>query len=138
MSRRAAHVEVVAIERARPPGSGHGNGGLAGVQRRALERWVAVQSALVGHTIQLAADGVGDARAGSLTLLDRGDALLGNPVLDVRAFVERLEGADLQALLDPVAELVAATTYQRFLAGAPCGPGAQRPVSGTTSSGPPA
>ncbi len=77
---------------------------------------------------------------GDLRLLDWGDVHVGNPVLDVRAFVERLEGRDLQertrnhwveawrravpgsdparalALLEPVAELVAAATYQRFLA----------------------
>lgn len=74
-----------------------------------------------------------------LTLLDWGDVRVGNPVLDLRAFVERLEGAALQertrshwveawrrvvpgsdparalTLLEPVAELVAAATYQHFL-----------------------
>jgi len=74
-----------------------------------------------------------------LTLLDWGDARVGNPVLDLRAFVERLEGDALRertttawveawrravpgsdparalTLLAPVAELVAAATYQRFL-----------------------
>ncbi len=78
---------------------------------------------------------------GGLTLLDWGDALIGNPLLDLRAFIERLDGAVLPqrtrhlwveawatavpgsdparalSLLDPVAELLAATTYQRFLAG---------------------
>jgi len=80
-----------------------------------------------------------DGQGGSLTLLDWGDTAVGNPVLDLRAFVERLDGAALQQrtrhlwvgawaaavpgsdparalrLLDPVAELLAATTYQRFL-----------------------
>ena len=76
---------------------------------------------------------------GDLTLLDWSDVRVGNPVLDLRAFVERLVDPDLQqrtrgywveawrravpgsdparalALLAPVAELVAAATYQRFL-----------------------
>lgn len=74
-----------------------------------------------------------------LTLLDWGDVRVGNPVLDLRAFVERLDGTALRertrdhwvgawkqavpgsdparalALLGPVAELVAAVTYQGFL-----------------------
>jgi len=74
-----------------------------------------------------------------LTLPDWGDVGVGNPVVDMRAFVERLGGADLQArtrirwvsrwqgavpgsnagraarLTAPVAELAAAATYQRFL-----------------------
>ena len=74
-----------------------------------------------------------------LTLLDWGDVAVGHPVFDMRAFVERLEGPGLQArtrehwvrqwrrrvpgsdaaraarLMAPVAELVAAATYQRFL-----------------------
>ena len=74
-----------------------------------------------------------------LTLLDWGDAAVGNPMLDQRAFVERLAhptlreriaqlwaglwrkavpGSDPERaayLLAPVAELAAAATYQRFL-----------------------
>ena len=74
-----------------------------------------------------------------LTLLDWGDVGVGSPVLDLRAFVERLAGAELREstrsrwvarwaeavpgsdaaraarLMAPVAELVAAATYQRFL-----------------------
>ncbi|MEO7062061.1 MAG: phosphotransferase [Lapillicoccus sp.] len=74
-----------------------------------------------------------------LTLLDWGDVRVGNPVLDLRAFVERLDGPGLQerttqhwvgawrravpgsdperamALLAPVAQLVAAAHYQYFL-----------------------
>jgi len=73
------------------------------------------------------------------TLLDWGDVGVGNPVVDMRAFVERLAGAALQArtrerwvqhwsravpgsdaaraawLMAPVAELAAAAVYQRFL-----------------------
>ncbi|HEY6743914.1 MAG TPA: aminoglycoside phosphotransferase family protein [Lapillicoccus sp.] len=74
-----------------------------------------------------------------LTLLDWGDVAVGNPMLDQRAFVERLADPSLReriaqlwaglwreavpggdpgraaALLAPVAELAAAATYQRFL-----------------------
>ncbi|MDQ2782258.1 MAG: aminoglycoside phosphotransferase family protein, partial [Actinomycetota bacterium] len=74
-----------------------------------------------------------------LTLLDWGDVGVGNPVIDMRAFVERLPDDDLRRrtsrlwaeqwrrhvpgadpvraaeLLRPVAELGAALTYQRFL-----------------------
>jgi Phosphotransferase enzyme family len=74
-----------------------------------------------------------------LTLLDWGDAAVGNPMLDQRAFVERLADLGLREriaqlwaglwreavpgsdpgraayLLAPVAELAAAATYQRFL-----------------------
>ncbi len=74
-----------------------------------------------------------------LTLLDWGDVAVGQPLLDLRAFVERLDGAPLRSrvrarwsarwrsavpgsdperadrLLAPVAELAAAATYQRFL-----------------------
>jgi hypothetical protein len=74
-----------------------------------------------------------------LTLLDWGDAAVGNPMLDQRAFVERLADPSLREriaqlwaglwreavpgsdperaayLLAPVAELAAAATYQRFL-----------------------
>jgi hypothetical protein len=74
-----------------------------------------------------------------LTLLDWGDAAVGNPMLDQRAFVERLADPTLREriaqlwaglwrkgvpgsdperaayLLAPVAELAAAATYQRFL-----------------------
>ena len=74
-----------------------------------------------------------------LRLLDWGDVAVGNPVVDLRAFVERLDGPGLQArtrerwvqqwrravpgsdpgqaaqVMAPVAELVAAATYQRFL-----------------------
>ena len=74
-----------------------------------------------------------------LTLLDWGDVAVGNPMLDQRAFVERLADPNLRerianlwaglwrksvpgseprraaSLLAPVAELAAAATYQRFL-----------------------
>jgi Ser/Thr protein kinase RdoA (MazF antagonist) len=74
-----------------------------------------------------------------LTLLDWGDVGVGTPVLDVRAFVERLDGPALRArvrdrwadawrrrvpgsdparavaLVAPVAQLAAAAAYQRFL-----------------------
>jgi Phosphotransferase enzyme family len=74
-----------------------------------------------------------------LTLLDWGDAAVGNPMLDQRAFVERLADPGLRHriaqlwaglwreavpdsdperaayLLGPVADLAAAATYQRFL-----------------------
>ncbi len=74
-----------------------------------------------------------------LRLLDWGDVAVGNPVIDLRAFVERLDGSGLRAgtgerwvrewrravpgsdagraahLMTPVAELVAAATYQRFV-----------------------
>ena len=74
-----------------------------------------------------------------LTLLDWGDIAVGNPMLDQRAFVERLPDPSLRerisqlwaglwresvpgsqparaaSLLAPVAELAAAATYQRFL-----------------------
>ncbi len=74
-----------------------------------------------------------------LTLVDWGDVAVGNPVIDMRAFVERLPGHDLRQrttrewaeqwrrhlpgadpvcaaeLLRPVVQLDAAVTYQRFL-----------------------
>lgn len=74
-----------------------------------------------------------------LTLLDWGDVGVGHPLLDLRAFLERLDGPEVRArvrarwaaqwaaavpgidperadrLLAPVAELAAAVTYQRFL-----------------------
>lgn len=78
-------------------------------------------------------------RGDQLTLLDWGDCRVGNPVLDMRAFLERIEdagqrhrtrvrwiqawqswvpGCDPQRAADlvaPVAELCAAVTYQGFL-----------------------
>jgi hypothetical protein len=79
-------------------------------------------------------------RAGDrLTLLDWGDVAVGNPMVDQRAFVERLADPALRErisglwtalwaelvpgsdparaayLLGPVGELAAATSYQRFL-----------------------
>ena len=74
-----------------------------------------------------------------LTLLDWGDVGVGNPMVDQRAFVERLADPELRErisalwtrlwaeqvpdsdparaayLLGPVAQLAAAATYQRFL-----------------------
>lgn len=74
-----------------------------------------------------------------LTLLDWGDAGVGSPALDMRAFLERLPGPTLRhrardqwvrawrrhapgcdpraalGVVGPVAELLAASTYQRFL-----------------------
>lgn len=124
-------------------------GALSPGEQRALDRLV---ETLPERYAALAACGLpdtvvhGDLHPGNwrregdnLTLLDWGDVAVGNPVIDTRAFVERLAEAGLRdwtaqrwahewrdrvpgsdpvhaaALTGPLAQLAAAVAYQRFL-----------------------
>ncbi|MEP6631747.1 MAG: aminoglycoside phosphotransferase family protein [Lapillicoccus sp.] len=143
--RPSALLRSVEAAATRPETRSH----LTTAERDALDALVA---ALPGRLSEVSACGLpdtlvhGDLHPGNwrrdgdrLTLLDWGDVGVGHPVFDMRAFVERLDGAAAQSrtragwvarwraavpgsdperaarLLAPVAELVAAATYQRFL-----------------------